>query len=411
MVKKAKRVLIVCQHFFPENFRINDIADYLANEQNLEIDVLCGIPNYPKGRFFDGYGVFRRRREIYKNIEIFRSIEIPRGDNSNFRIFLNYVSFPFFSLFKVPRLLFRKYDKILIYQLSPVIMATAGIIIGKLKRKEIVLYILDLWPQNLFSVLKVSNKLFVKIATAVSHWYYRRPDKIMVLSEKMRKQLLEITAKKKSNVIVLPQTSEKIYEQVIEDESLKRRFAKTFNIVYAGNISPAQSPDTIVKAASLLKLRGVKDIRWIIVGDGMSKNAMEKSVRDNHLSDVFSFEGQRPIEDIPKYTSIASVFVGCLVRSDLLEATIPAKVTSYIASGRPIVLAMDGEAQVLINNIIGCGFAGPTDDYKQFAENILKVYSLSPKERIAMGNRAKAYHKKHFEREIVLKRLHSFMFK
>jgi colanic acid biosynthesis glycosyl transferase WcaI len=404
-----KRILIVCQHFYPENFRINDIASYLANERDCYVDVLCGTPNYPSGRFFEGYGFFGKKREVYENIHIHRVPEIPRGDNSNRRIFLNYVSFPFFSMFAIPKLLFRKYDKILIYQLSPVLMATAGIFIGKLRRTEITMYVLDLWPENLFSVLKLKNVRLQRLITALSHWYYRRADKLIALSDTMSDQLYKAT-RGGVTISTIPQTSEKLYESEIQDDTISKRFSSSFNVVYAGNISPAQSPETLVKAAEILHKKGLTDIRWIIVGDGMSKKQMENMVKIRALNNVFAFEGQKPIDDIPRYTTVADIFVGSLVKSDLLEATIPAKVTSYLASGKPIVLAMDGEVSDLINFKILCGFAGPTEDHKTLAKNIEKIYNLEESERRDMGLRAKHYYARNFERELVLGKLYRFIF-
>lgn len=405
-----ERVLIVCQHFWPENFRINDIAEFLT-EKNCEVDVLCGIPNYPKGQFFPGYGLFRRRREQKGDITIMRALEIPRGSNTSPRILINYLSYPFFSLFHIPFLLTKKYDRILIYQLSPVLMAISGIILGKLKRTETILYVLDMWPENLFSVLDIKNKFLRSFITKVSHWHYKKVDKLMVLSEKMKTRLSEVTKKPEGKITVLPQTCEKIYEQVIHDKKLATRFKNNFTIVFTGNISPAQSFETIIGAAAILKKDGLTNIKWVIVGDGMSRKQVEADIRKQGLSDQFTFEGQHPIEEMPKYIGIADVLVGCLSKSDLLEATIPAKVMSYIASGKPMVLAMDGEVQTLVNDTIGCGLASPTEDASSLAGNIRQIYNLSEKQRQAMGARGQKYHFKHFERNLVLNKLYDFVFK
>lgn len=406
--KNKQRILIICQHFWPESFRINDIADYFIEHDN-DVEVLCGIPNYPKGKFFKGYSVFSNRRQVHNNISIRRVLEIPRGNNTNIRIFLNYISFPFFSLFHIPSLLTRRYDKIFIYQLSPVMMSIAGILIGKIRRVETTMYVLDLWPENLFSVLKTSNPYLRRVATYISHWHYRHVNKLIVLSEKMKSHLIETINIEPSSIIVLPQTSEKIYERDTKDQAIAQRFKSGFNILYAGNISPAQSFDTIIHAAKILEQKEINDINWIIVGDGMSRKVVEQKVNDENLSRIFHFEGQKPVEDIPKYNYSADLLIGCLVKSDLLEATIPAKVMSYIASGKPMVLAMDGEVQRLINSTIKCGLAGPTEDANILADNIERIYNLSAEERNAMGKRARAYHFKHFERNIVLSKLLGFI--
>lgn len=405
-----KKILIVCQHFWPESFRINDIGDFLTLEKNCDIDVLCGIPNYPKGAFYSGYSYFKKRNEKYHGVNIKRVLEIPRGDNSNARIFINYISFPLFSLFHIPRLLTQKYDKIFIYQLSPVMMAITGIIVGKIKKVETIMYVLDLWPENLFSVLAIKSKILRRIITDISHWHYKEADKIIALSEKMKSKLQLVTKKDNRKIIVLPQACEKIYEQEIYDETLAIKFKDTFNIVFTGNISPAQSFETILEAAKMLKNDSIEDIKWIIVGDGMSRQWLEAEVIKYNLSDSFAFEGNHPIDAMPKYSAIADVLVGCLVKSDLLEATIPAKVMSYIASGKPIVLAMDGEVQTLINDDIKCGYVGPAGNSRELYKNIKRIYKTPAEARIKMGERAKEYHLKYLERNIILNKLYNFMF-
>lgn len=403
-----KKILVVCQHFWPESFRINDICDFLT-EEGCEVDVLCGIPNYPGGNFFKGYGVFRNRKEIYNSVSITRVLEIPRGDNSNLRILINYLSFPFFSLFHLPRLLTKKYDKVIIYQLSPVYMAISGILLGKIKRIETIMYVLDLWPENLYSVLKIKNIFLRKLLEKTSHWHYKNVDKLIVISKKMRSRIISITNKEHKKVIFIPQCCEKIYEKSIKDRTLENKFSKGFNILFAGNISPAQDFKTVIEAAKILHSKNIKDINWIIVGDGMSRNWLENEVDSAGLSNNFFFEGAKPIEDIPKYTYIADGLLACLVDSDLLDATIPAKVMSYLAAGRPLLLAMNGEASRIVKKI-GCGFTGPSSNAEKLYENIAKLYYMNKSERITMGSLGKNYHFTHFERNMNLQKIYKFIF-
>ena len=408
-MKSSKKILIVCQHYWPENFRLNDIAQFFIEKGN-KVDVLCGIPNYPKGKFFDGYGVFKKRKQEIDGVKIRRVFEIPRGNNSNIRIFINYMSFPIASLFHIPRLYFKKYDKIFLYSLSPVYMSTAGIILGRLTKTQTILYVLDLWPENLYSVLPIRNNLAKRLLKRTSHWHYKNADKLIVLSEQMKQHMINNVGVPYKNIAVIPQTSEKIYEKDIQDKKLKAKYSGGFNIVYAGNISPAQSFRTMIEAAKILKEEGLDDIRWIILGDGMSANNVKAEVKKKNLSKSFIFEGMKPIEDIPRYNPIADVLVGCLTKSKLLEATVPAKVMSYIASGRPIVLAMDGEVKDLVEDKIKCGYVGPTEDAQELAKNIRKLYDMPSKKRDELGKNARKYHFANLERNVVLKKVYDFLF-
>lgn len=402
------KVLVVSQHFWPEGFRINDICDYLV-EKGVDVEVLCGLPNYPKGEFFPGYTWRGPFKEQHNGMEIFRAPEIPRGDNSSLRIFLNYMSFPAASLIHLPRLMFGKYDKIFLYQLSPVMMSITGLILSKVRKIESTMYVLDLWPENLFSVLNIQNKFLRRLAEKVSHWHYRQADKIVVLSEQMRVKIQSITGLPDEKITVVPQACESLYEQEIHDPELAQRLGEGFKVVFTGNISPAQSFETIIHAAETLESEGLTDISWVIVGDGMSRGDVESEITRRGLGDVFQFEGHHPVADIPKYTTLADVLVGCLVKSELLEATIPAKVMSYIASGRPLALAMDGEVRSLVEDQAQCGLVGPAGDSSALADNIRSLHAMTPEQRRDLGAKGKAYHFAHLERSIVLGRLKDFL--
>lgn len=402
-----KKILVVCQHFWPEAFRINDLCEGFV-DHGIEIDVLCGEPNYPKGEWFEGYGPFKKRRQEYHGVHIHRTFEIKRGGNSNLRVFINYMTFPIASIFHVPGLLRKKYDKIFIYSLSPVYMGIAGIMIGKLQKTEIITYVMDLWPENLYSVLSFKNKLIRKMLMSSSTWFYKKSDKLICLTRHAIDILKERTGKSDECFCLVPQCCEKVYETPIHDKALESRFANGFNVVYAGNVSPAQDFPTILEAARQLKEEGYP-INWIIVGDGMSRGKVQAEVQQRGLSDSFFFEGFKPITDIPKYTAIASCLIACLVKSPLLDCTIPAKVTSYIASGRPIVLAMDGEANALINKS-GCGLACNSGDAAGLADNIKRIYTMPEAERSGMGERARKLHFEQFERDANLERLLEFVF-
>ena len=153
---KGKRILVVSQHYWPENFRIADICAGFA-EDGCEVDVLCGLPNYPKGEWFEGYRYTGPRRESHAGVQIFRAGEIRRRGNTSLRIFLNYISFPVTALFNLPRLHGRKYDAVFCYETSPVLMMLPAVVYAKLHRVPLTTYVLDLWPENLYSVMPVRN--------------------------------------------------------------------------------------------------------------------------------------------------------------------------------------------------------------------------------------------------------------
>jgi len=288
-------------------------------------------------------------------------------------------------------------------------MSLAGIMLGRMKKIETTMYVLDLWPENLYSVLNIKNEILRAFLSRVSNWYYKKTDKLIANSKKLRSILKERTKKDENKFIYIPQFCEKIYETVIEDDELKAQFSNTFNMMFTGNISPAQSFETVIEAAKTLKSKGIADISWIIVGGGMSKKWLEEEIEKEGLSDCFVFVGHVAIEEIPKYTNIADGLFACLAKTELLDSTLPAKVFSYYAAGRPIILAMDGEIQQIVCES-GAGYAVDAGDSDRLADSVMKLYNASREERDIMGESAKKYYFEHFERNMNMDKLIRFMF-
>ena len=403
-----KRILIISQHFWPENFRISDIAQGFA-ENDIEVDVLCGIPNYPNGNIPDGYGFFKNLKQNYNGVNVHRCWEITRKGNSSIRIFLNYISYPFFATFKVLSFLGKKYDAVFCYETSPVYMIFPAIVYSKLKKVPLTTYVLDLWPENLYSVLPIQNKFLQKVCEVTSHWHYKKSDKLIAMSPSLKEKLISVTDKNREKIAVIPQYCESFYETEIADEELTEKYKDYFKIVYAGNISPAQNLEVAVDAAVLLKKDGISDVKFIIVGDGMAKNDIEKYVAEKDVKEYFDFLGSKPVTDMPKYHTLADCLFAPLAKSDLIGLTIPAKVTSYMAGRRPVITCIDGEGSLVIEKA-NAGLTGESGNSVQLFENIKTLYNMSPADRKQLGDNAFAYHRQHHERNKVLGHLIDFIF-
>ena len=405
---KNQKVLVVCQHFWPETFRISDICEGLV-DQGYTVDILCGIPNYPAGKFFKGYGYFKQRRQVHKGINIIRVPEIPRGNNSNLRILINYISFPFFALFYVPMLMTKKYDRILVYSLSPVFMAFPAIVLAKLKKIKLYIYVMDFWPHSVFSMLTIKNKSLRSMITKMSYWHYRQADGLIGLYKGTETRLVSEVGFDKDKTIYIPQAPEKFYEKDVYDKALAQRFKGKFNIVFAGNINPAQCFDIILSAVVKLRDSGYSNFRFIILGEGMSKKWLVEEVDRLKLKEFFVFEGLIPVERVPRYHTIADALIVALSQSPLFEFSVPAKVYSYLASGRPIVAAIDGESQRIINKS-GAGICVNSGDIENLYIALKTMIDMPKSKRVIMGHKGRAYHFKYYERNYNLQRMIDFVF-
>ncbi len=402
---KGKRVLVVTQHFWPENFRINDIVEGFV-QSGIEVDVLCGLPNYPKGEWFEGYRYKGPRREHHLGAEIFRSGEIPRKGNTNVRIFLNYVSFPLFALFSIPRLRGRQYDAVFSYETSPVLMIFPAIVAAAVKKAPLVCYVLDLWPENLYPYFPIQNRALRAVAQGVSDWHYRRCKRLIAMNEGQAERLHAVTKslKKPPDITHIAQYCEDFYAQDIEDAALKSKYGGHFNILFAGNISPLQDLSNLVQAMKLVKAHGENNIRVLLVGDGMSREALEKEVEEAGLSENILFCGSCKPQEIPRFTTLADALFAGLAKSENLGLTVPAKITSYFAAGRPLLVAADDEA-ARASQASGAAFVSAAGDAPALADNILKLYALPQSERTRMGTCGRSCYQAHYRRDLLLQKL------
>ncbi len=395
------RILVVSQHYWPENFRISDICEGLA-AQGTEVDVLCGLPNYPAGEWFRGYGYWKKRRESHAGVQLFRAGEIRRKNNSSLRIFLNYVSFPLTASLNLLRLIGRKYDAVFCYETSPVLMMLPAILYAKLARRPLCTYVLDLWPENLYSVLPVQSPALRAVAEKVSHWFYRRSTRLIAMSPPLADKLRQIAPERE--IVTIPQYCEDFYDQDADDPALRARFAGRFCLVFAGNFSPAQNLDLLVDCARGLQAAGRQDIHFVLVGDGMSHAQLAAQVEGAGLGGWFSFEGRVPPEEIPPYHSLAGCLFAALAKSDDLGLTVPAKIASYMAAGRPLLTAIDGEAARVVREA-DCGLACGAGDAEALLSNLLRLAGMDEAERRRLGENARRYYRSHFRREELLGQL------
>ena len=402
----AKRILVVTQHFWPENFRINDIVEGFLQD-GLEVDVLCGLPNYPKGEWFDGYGPQGPWEEHYGSAQVFRAKEWPRKGNTSVNIFLNYVSWPLYAAAALDRLP-GGYDAVFCFNTSPVLMCWPAIRYARKHKIPFTNYVLDLWPENLYSVLPVSNKLLRRIAQGVSDHLYKQADRLIAMSEPLQQRLCERTGKPKSAVAAIPQYCEDFYAVPQHDAALEERFAGRFNLVFTGTFTPAQSLDMVLRAVLEARAAGAENLHLLLVGDGMSRESLQTLAQELHAEDAVTFYGSVPAKEVPKFTALADALLISLSDSPDLGLTVPGKLASYMAAGKPILASMNGAGFAAVQQS-GGGLVSPACDQHALAENMLRLTKMTETDRAALGAKAKEYYLAHYRRAELLRRLETFI--
>lgn len=399
------KTLVVTQYFWPEEFRINDICEGLV-EKGHQVEVLTGLPNYPYGKLFEGYSFKSRGVKEYKGIKINRCYLVERGQDSSIKLALNYLSFMINSLFHIPKLSKKRFDNIFVFQVSPITTAVPAIVLGKMKKIPTSIYIQDLWPETFYSIKNINNQTIRKILKKICIKIYDSFDQIVIASEGYRKILVE-SGVDDNKIVYLPQWAEDIYSKNknIED-SLIDKNEEDFVVTFAGNIGKAQSVDTIIEAANLAKEN--KNIKWIILGDGSEFNHIKELVEKYKLNDTVKLLGRKPSTDMPKYFNSSDALIVTLKDTDILRITLPAKVQSYMASGKPILGAISGAGKEAIQSS-NCGLVSEAEDYKELYNKVIQLYNMDEIDRKKLGNNGKQYFKQNFERNMLLNKLEEYL--
>jgi len=400
------KILIVTQYFWPESFRINYLAVGL-NEKGHQVTVLTGIPNYPDGHFFQGYGFFKNVQQDYHGVKVMRSPLVPRGKGGGFRLALNYLSFAFFSSILAPFFCRRKFDLIFVFEPSPITVGLPALALKKLKSAPIMFWAQDLWPETLSATKAVNSKRILKMVEILVRFIYRGCDQILVQSRTFFAPIEKLGIDS-SRIAYFPNSAEELYQPVVVEPGAPEHIGipAGFRVMFGGNIGAAQDFETILKAAEILK--GYSDIHWVVIGDGRMRPWVEAQVRERSLAKTVHLLGRRPVEAMPRYFSLADALLATLRKEPIFELTIPSKIQSYLACVKPIIAAVDGEGARIIEEA-GAGLTCPSENPGALAHAVLEMYRMPQSERQTMGTHGRAYFNSHFEHKMLMDRLEIWM--
>lgn len=409
-------ILVVSQYFYPETFRINDIASEWI-KRGYKVTVLTGIPNYPMGKFFEGYGYHQRRREQWNGIEIIRIPLIPRG-SSRYKI-LNSIGMAanYFS-FVVSGWCWKmindvRADIVFTYEVSPMTQALVGVWYAKKHHIPHFLYVQDLWPENIKAVTGMKSRMVITPIDRMVDYIYKNTDQIFVTSKSFVDAVVNRKVKvARHKVHYWPQYAEEIYRP-LKREDVRKAAEKdspvrlipedsSFKIAFTGNIGTAQGLDILPGAAAKLKRSHTeRPVRFVIVGDGRYQEAFEREIRRRDVTDSFIMIPRQKPEEIPKLLACCDAAFLSFRDEELWEKTIPAKLQSYMACGMPIIAAVKGEAEWIIREA-GCGGCVQIGDVTELVMEIRKMATLLSAELKQLGENGGIYCGKYFDKKLLM---------
>lgn len=388
------RLLIVSQYFWPETFIINDLARLLV-QRGIKVTVLTGKPNYPGGKILDGYRAWGVQRREYEGVDIVRVPLFPRGKNSRVKLALNYLSFIFSaSLCGSYALRGRKFDAILVFGVSPLLKALAAMLLVWLKKVPLVVWVQDLWPESLRATGHLKSTPVVGVVGWLVRAIYKRADLILVQSRAFREPVAAYCDRPQKicyypNFYLAPDGDLPTARAIALAHDLRQRFS----VVFAGNIGVAQDPETILQTARLL--RDDPGIRVVLIGSGSRDAWLAEQVAALGL-DNLKLAGRFDPADMPHLFAASSALLVTLTAEPTFARTVPSKVQAYLAAGRPIVAALDGEgARVIAEAEVG--LCAPSGGAEALAGAIRKLRAMPLAELGNLGANGKRYFERNFE--------------
>jgi glycosyltransferase involved in cell wall biosynthesis len=400
------RILIVTQYFWPEEFRVNDLALALRSRGH-EVSVLTGKPNYPGGKYFPGYGFFGRATEDYKGVRVVRVPLIPRGSGGRLRLLLNFLSYALIGSLLAPLRCRGSFDVILVYEPTPVTVGLPALVLKQLKRAPLLFWVQDLWPESLSATGVVRARWILALVDRLVRFIYRHCNLILVQSRAFMPHV-RAQGVPSERIRYYPNTAEELYRTVaIEERAPERELLPPgFRVMFAGNIGVAQDFETILAAADQLK--SDRDIQWIIIGEGRRYAWVAQEIARRGLRGSVRLLGRYPVESMPRFFALADALLVTLRNEPIFSLTLPTKIQSYLACGRPIIAALDGEGARVIGES-GSGIAVAPGDAAALADAIARLRRTPAPEREAMGRRGREYFEREFERTLLVSRLEDWM--
>ena len=394
------RILLVTQYFYPEVFKSNDLAFELARRGH-HVDALVGIPNYPDGKYFKGYGLLTKRHEVVNGVNVYRCFQTPRG-KGGWRLPINYFTYVisgclwvlFFFAWK------KKYDCIIGHEPSPIFQAYPALLLRKLRRTPFYYWIMDLWPDAMKSGGGVKNERILNFVDKLVKGIYRNTDKILITSKRF-KEPIAAKGDFKEKIIYYPNWSDDVMSMPKEYDIPK--LPEGFRIMIAGNLGKSQNLEAVTEV--MLGLKDIPEVKWIFVGGGSRKEWLEQFIINNGLTERAICVGQYPFKAMPAFLRQADAMMVTLKAGfPHLEAVVPARLQTYMSAARP-VLAMIGCGGADIIGESKCGYAVPAGDSAALIR-IIKEKVLTNREAFnQMGKNGRAYYERNYRMDMCIDNL------
>jgi colanic acid biosynthesis glycosyl transferase WcaI len=383
------RILFLTQWFQPEPFIKGLPFAKALQDRGHEIEVLTGFPNYPGGKIYNGYKIRLYKRELMDGIRVNRVALYPSHDKSAFRRILNYISFSL-SAYLLGPLLIKKPDIIYVYNL--VTLGPPAFLFRFLFGAKVLMDVQDLWPESVVNSKMLQNRIVLATLGMICNGVYSKADALAVLSPGFKDELMGRGLNPQKIKIIYNWCDESsMRESVPSDGGETPESDGIFTILFAGTMGTAQALDAVLDCAVICRKEDMP-IRFVFIGGGVDRSRLERKARDSKLENV-SFLPPRPMNEMDEVFASADALIIHLKDDPLFRITIPSKTQAYLLAGKPIIMAVRGDAANLIREAEAGILCQPEDSGSIF-KAIKSLYEMTAIERRNMGEAGRSYYLK-----------------
>jgi len=386
----SMRILFLTHYFQPEpNFFMGlPFAKELVRRGH-QVQVLTGFPNYPGGKIYEGYKVNLFQKENMDGIPVVRLPLYPSHDHSSFKRILCYSTLSLSQSMIAPFVI-KSADVAYVVQ-GPATLGLPATVLKWLRGIPFVYNIQDLWPDSLLSTEMFNSNLGLKMLHGWCNFIYRRAAKIVVIAQGMKKKLIERGVPGDKIEVIYNWCDGQLICREDRDENLARQlgFAGKFSVVFAGNMGKAQALDAVIEAAGLLK-SDFPNIQFVFIGSGVDVDKLKSVSQKKQLNNVL-FLPRRPVSEIGPVLRLADVLLVHLRKDPLFSITIPSKTQAYLAMGRPLLMAAEGDASELVNRA-QAGLSCEPENPRAIAAAVKQLYDMTPSQLQRLGENGQSFY-------------------
>lgn len=390
------KILVICQHYWPENFRVTEICEALV-ERGHQVTALVGLPNYPTGIIPEEYRHFKNRHQVRNGVEIKRCFEIGRRPGK-VGLAINYVSYMTSACIKA-LLHKRDYDVIYAFSTSPVLMSLPAALLRCFTQKKFLIYVLDIWPACLAAMNVYEGSFLYAFMKRVSKWVYAKADVLTYSSKRFQDYLKNVHNISVPDEWYMPQFADDVFAEPLPPKPV----SNVKQLVFAGNIGKVQAVEVLIEAASLLR---EEPVHWHIIGDGSNYENCIALAHKLNIEEKVTFYGRKPLEEMPVFYAMADALIVSMKNDLSVNDTLPGKVQSYMAAGKPVLGSIAGETPYVLEKA-QCGLCAPPDDAKAFA-CVVRQFLKHP-DPVQMGLNGRNYYQQHFTKKHHMDQLESML--